>query len=448
MYSRLWIRFLVLLVAVVVIGLSVAFLLREHMVQDFRAHLQSEMEDRVLWLAASLESSYATHKGWEAQDVIDTIVWAAMMGIDIRIHNAKGELISDTEAAFNSLSPPVRQRVQTFYGERMQDAGGDYMPYELVVGGERFGGLDARVLPPKKEAVFLERSNRFLLNSVLVMGGIAIVLSIIFSMRLTAPIGELTDAASRIAEGDLMTRVNTTRKDELGTLSTTFNTMAERLVTQDRLRKKLTANIAHELRTPISAARGELEGMIDGLIPTQKDTLQSLYDEMGRLKTILDGIEDLSHAEASSLDIQWREFDISTFLRNIIERYEKGFADKKVILRLECLEGLMAKADPDKLSQVLINLLSNALKATSEGDNVLVKAALEGDELVLSCTDAGMGITKEDLSFIFERFYRGTKGGLGLGLTISRELIEAHGGEIFVRSRQGEGTTFFIQIPQ
>ena len=174
MRRRLWTKFLFVLVLVVAIGLSGAFFLREFMVRDFRVHLQSEIEDRILWLVASLESSYSRHSGWDSQDIIGTIVWAAMMGLDIRIHGHGDVLISDTEAAFNSLSPPVKERVLAFYNQRVQNAEGPYSSYPLAIGGDEFGRLEVRILPPAKEAVFIRRSNTFLLLSVVVMGGIAL----------------------------------------------------------------------------------------------------------------------------------------------------------------------------------------------------------------------------------------------------------------------------------
>ncbi len=447
MRRRLWTKFLFVLVLVVAIGLSGAFFLREFMVRDFRVHLQSEIEDRILWLVASLESSYSRHSGWDSQDIIGTIVWAAMMGLDIRIHGHGDVLISDTEAAFNSLSPPVKERVLAFYNQRVQNAEGAYSSYPLAIAGDEFGRLEVRILPPAKEAVFIRRSNTFLLLSVVVMGGIALLLSIVFSRKLTRPIGELIQAAGRISEGNLESRVRRTSHDELGTLSATFNQMAANLLTQESLRKKLTSNIAHELRTPISAIRGELEGMLDGLIPVEKESLQSLHTEVGRLKKILDAIEDLSQAEASGLHLQKQQIQLKDFLENIVDRYRRGFQDKGVTLTLDCPPGLALEADPDKLSQMLVNLLSNAMRASDIGGTVVVRATSQGEGVDLICEDTGTGIRQEDLPYVFERFYRGAKGGLGLGLTIVRELVEAHGGEVRVESSLGEGTRFILSFP-
>jgi two-component system sensor histidine kinase BaeS len=452
MLRSLWIKFLLLLVLVVIVGLSGTFLLRELMVGDFREYLEGEMEDRVAWLTASLESSYATNLGWRREDLIEAGVWALMMGMDIRLSNIRGALLIDTGQAVESLSPLVRKRVLAFTEQRRTGEGEEYIPYGLFLRGEQIAELGVRFLPPGREALFVRRSNRFLIFSVFVLGGTALLLSVVFSRKLTEPIHSLTEAASRVADGNLRSRVAVSRDDEIGRLSRTFNRMAQALMTHENLKRKLTANIAHELRTPLGAVRAELEGMMDGLIPVERKTLESLYAEIGRLKSILEGIEELTQAEASSLSLAKKSLDLGPFLDDILTRYRKMFADKGVALGLECPPGLTAHADPDKLSQVIINLLSNALRATQPGGTVRVKAYDGGGVTEMVVEDTGGGIGEEDLPFVFERFYRGqgmvSRGGLGLGLTIVKELVEAHGGEVTAESTPGQGSRFRLALPR
>jgi two-component system sensor histidine kinase BaeS len=452
MFKSLWIKFLLLLVLVVIVGLSGTFLLRELMVGDFREYLEGEMEDRVSWLTASLESSYATNLGWRREDLVEAAVWALMMGMDIRLSNIRGTPLIDTGQAVESLSPLVKKRVLAFTQQRRAGGGEEYIPYGLFLRGEQIAELGVRFLPPGREALFVRRSNRFLLFSVFVLGGTALLLSVVFSRKLTEPIHSLTDAASRVADGDLKSRVAVSRDDELGRLSHTFNRMAQALMTHETLKRRLTANIAHELRTPLGAVRAELEGMMDGLIPVERKTLESLYAEIGRLKTILEGIEELTQAEASSLSMAKKSLELGPFLENILHRFRKMFTDKGVALELHCPPGLAAHADPDKLSQVVINLLSNALRATDAGGTVRVEASGGGDMTEIAVADTGGGIGEEDLPFVFERFYRGrghgSHGGLGLGLTIVKELVEAHGGEVKAESAPGEGSRFRLTLPR
>jgi two-component system sensor histidine kinase BaeS len=447
MGKSLWAKFLLLLIVVVAVGLSSTLLLRELMVRDFREYLEGEREDRAYWVIASLESSYEKEGGWDRGEIIDSTIWAFMMGMDLRLLDAEGKMLMDMDQALGSLPPLVQKRVLVL-AERWDMAEvGKRVPYALFLRGKQIGRLEVRFLSPQKEALFIKRSNEFLIVSLIALGGVALVLSVILSRRLTRPIKELTSAASRISEGDLTSRVRPPGRDELGELSAAFNRMADALTVQESLRKNLTANVAHELRTPISAVRGELEGMIDGLIPPERENLQSLYAEISRLRTILDGIEDLSQVEASTLALKKREISLKPFLEAIVERYANIFKDKDITLELSCDEDIAANADPDRLSQVVVNLLTNALKATPSGGSVRVAARKSGDGVSIDISDTGSGIEKKDLPFIFERFYRASEGGLGIGLTIVKELVEAHGGRVGVQSEPGRGSTFTVALP-
>ena len=447
MFKSLWLKFVILLITVSLIALSAAFLLRELMLKDFREYLEGEREDRIYWITAAMESSYDKNEGWSTKDVVEDMIWALMLGFDVRLYDMKGEVIMDTERAINAQSQAVVRRVIALSDFDERRTGEKFVPYPLFLGGEQIGHLEVSLLSPRKEGVFVARSDRLLLVSLLVLGGFAIIFSVFFSRKLTFPIKGLTRAATDISGGNLKSRVKISGNDEIAQLSDAFNRMAQSLEIQESLRRKLTTNIAHELRTPISAIRGELEAMIDGLIPIDKEHLQSLYAEIGRLRKIIEGIEELSQAEASSRYLRKTIFPLYPFLEGISGRFGMLFAEKGVGIELSCDEKLTINADPDRLSQIIINLLSNALKATESGGNVMITANEGPTGTVIEVGDSGSGIADEDIPFIFERFYRGAKGGLGIGLTIVRELIEAHGGTITARSDAGKGAVFTLTFP-
>jgi two-component system sensor histidine kinase BaeS len=447
MFKSLWLKFVILLITVSLIALSAAFLLRELMLKDFREYLEGEREDRIYWITAAMESSYDKNEGWSTKDVVEDMIWALMLGFDVRLYDMKGEVIMDTERAINAQSQAVVRRVIALSDFDERRTGEKFLPYPLFLAGEQIGHLEVSLLSPRKEGVFVARSDRLLLVSLLVLGGFAIIFSVFFSRKLTFPIKGLTRAATDISGGNLKSRVKISGNDEIAQLSDAFNRMAQSLEIQESLRRKLTTNIAHELRTPISAIRGELEAMIDGLIPFDKEHLQSLYAEIGRLRKIIEGIEELSQAEASSRYLRKTIFPLYPFLEGISGRFGMLFAEKGVGIELSCDEKLTINADPDRLSQIIINLLSNALKATESGGNVMITANEGQTGTVIEVGDSGSGIADEDIPFIFERFYRGEKGGLGIGLTIVRELIEAHGGTITARSDAGKGSVFTLTFP-
>ncbi len=444
--SRLWFKFLSVLVTVVAVGLSATFLLRDLMVKDFIVFLETEMEDRVGWLTASLVGSFENNLEWKAEEISDELAWAAMMGIESRLYDVEGNLLMDTDRAIKRLPFYVQKRVLSIVGDR--EAIGTFTPNSLSIGGAEIGRLEVRFHGPGKETQYIRSSNRFLLLSVVALGGVALILSFVFSRRLTKPIQELTEASSALASGDFSRRVIVSSRDEISQLARSFNRMAEQLAIQDALRKKLSANVAHELRTPLGAVRGELEAMIDGLIPPEKDNLRSVYDEIGRMRIVLDGMEELAQAEASGLSLNMKDFRIGPYLKDITDRYRRMFEERSVSLSLESEEDLMVLADPDKLSQVVINLLSNSLRATPEGGSVTVSAVKgDGGNIRISVADTGCGIMPEFMPFIFERYYRAREGGgLGIGLTIVKELVEAHGGEVEVKSFLDQGSVFTVVL--
>ena len=447
MLKSLWIKFLILLIAVSAIALSSALLLRELMIKDFREYLEGEQEDRVYWVIADLENTYAKYNGWNDEVITEDMIWALMLGLEVKIKNRNGAIMADTKKALAALPELMARRIPTVAQFKASEAKGEFTSYPLFLRGQEIGSLEAKFLRPRREPVFITRSNRFLMLSLLALGGDALLLSIVFSLRLTDPIKKLTLAARSIGKGDLKSRVTVTSNDEIRILSDTFNTMARSLDMQESLRKKLLADVAHELRTPLGAVKSELEGMIDDLHPLTKENLASMNAELDRLKSMLEGIEDLFDAEASRLSLKPGDIELRPFLQNITERFGILFSEKGISLDFQCNDGLLIYADPDRLSQIVINLLSNALKATTKGGHVLIKAGSKDAEVFIEVADMGVGIKEEDLPFIFERFYKKSAGGLGLGLSIVKELVEAHQGRIDVQSRFGKGSTFTVYFP-
>ncbi len=446
MAGKLRTKFLVLLLAVAAVGLSAALVLRELMVRDFRDYLEGDREDRVYWITADLERTYEKLGGWNPEVLEEDALWALMLGFEIRVSDAGGRVVSDTEMALASLTPLMRNR-----GLAPQQARGSrslqYNSYPLFLAGTRIGLLEVRPLELRKGTVFVERSNRFLLGSLILMGGIALVSSAIAARKLTRPLKELASAAASISEGDLASRVPVSRDDEIGALAETFNRMAQALQGVEQLRKTLLANVAHELRTPLGAIRAELEGMMDGLIPSGPDQLESLHEETGRLRRMLDGMEDLAQAQASALTISKRTVPLKALLHDIMERARTIAHDKDVHLELECEDELVIQADPDKLAQIVLNVVDNALKAVAAGGRVALRASAGKGEVLIAIEDNGIGIEQADLPFIFERFYRRSEGGLGIGLAIVKELVEAHGGRIEAQSQPGRGSLFTLHFP-
>lgn len=440
-------KLLFLFLAVTVVALSAAVLLRGIIIRDFKNYMDGESQDRVQRLIAQLEGEYDTNGGWKREALAIDLTWALQMGIEARLFDKSGVQQLDTGSAVELLTPLMRKRVLEANSYDPDTATGEFAPYPLFLKGGEIGRLEARLLNPLKEEYFIHSSNRFLAASLALLGILALLISLAASRRLTRPILELSDAAEGIAEGDLARRVTSRGDDEIGKLAGNFNRMADSLEAQEKLRRRLLSAAAHELRTPLAIISGELEGMIDGVLPSGREALQSMHDEATRLTAILNGLDELTRAESSMLDLRQEQIELKPFLEAITARFERIFFEKRAVILLDCPEHLILSADPDRFSQIMINLISNALKAIAIGGRVSI-IALRGENVVrLEVADNGRGIVSEEIPHIFERFYKGAGDGLGLGLAIVKELVAAHGGTIDVRSAIGEGARFIVDFP-
>lgn len=440
-------KFLLLFILISAIALSSAFVLRGFIMRDFNRYLDGESQDRIQRVVALLEGGYERSNGWQRDRLASDLAWALQLGVEVHLFDSAGLAVIDSEQAVMELTPLMRKRVLDATGFDPGRVNGARIPYPLYLRGEEIGQLEVRMLDQIKEDYFIRSSNRVLLVSVTILGLFSVLAGIIASRRLARPILELVDASGDIAGGNLSRRVKNYGHDEIGCLSQSFNRMAHGLEAQEKLRRTLLSNAAHELRTPLAIISGELEGMLDGVLPTDRSALQSLHDEARRLTAILDGVDELSRAEACTLNLRQEIFLLKPFLSTIITRFERIIADKNAVLLLDCPDALRVNADPDRLSQIIINLLSNSSKAIASGGRISLVASSQGEQVCIEVSDNGCGIPEDDLPYVFERFYKGKNGGLGIGLAIVQELVAAHGGTVSVRSSTGSGTSFRVLLP-
>jgi two-component system OmpR family sensor kinase/two-component system sensor histidine kinase BaeS len=242
---------------------------------------------------------------------------------------------------------------------------------------------------------------------------------------------------------------------ELGELAASFNQMTEELARADDLRRNMTADVAHELRTPLSVIQGKIEGVLDGVYPATPEHLEPILEETKLLAHLVDDLRVLALAEAGQLSLNRQAVDVADLLRDAQVNFGPQADDRDITLALDLPSALPpVNADRRRVSQVVGNLLTNALRHTPQGGCVTLSAATDEDMVVVSVSDTGVGISTEDLSYIFERFWRGERsrsragGGSGLGLAIAKQLVEMHGGSITVESAPGAGSTFRFTLPR
>jgi signal transduction histidine kinase len=295
---------------------------------------------------------------------------------------------------------------------------------------------------------------RYFLWGGLLAVAAALLVTFFLSRRILAPVRALTATARQLGLGDLSKRVNSRHRGELGELARTFDSMADDLERAEKLRRSLVADVAHELRTPLSNIRGYLEAIRDDVVKPEPATIQSIYEEALLLSRLVDDLQDLALAEAGKLNLVVQPEDVTAIISQAVLAAQAQAAAKGLTLSMETSGGLpLCNIDAHRISQVLHNLLANAVAHTPAGGSVTVTAVPEDSRVIVSVVDTGEGITPEELPNIFERFYRSDKsraratGGHGLGLTIAKRLVEAHGGTIIAKSEPGKGSTFTFTIP-
>ena len=289
----------------------------------------------------------------------------------------------------------------------------------------------------------------------------AIAVSLFVSRQVVTPVREMMIASRFISEGHYKERVHVPgdpskgELDELSQLALSFNQMAAKLEQVEVMRRQLIGDVSHELRTPLTTIKGSMEGLMDGVLPANEETFHGIYREADRLQKLVSDLQELSRVEAGAYELEFKPVDVIDLVTATVNRLALQFEEKGVILEIDVPNGLpKVKADEDRIGQVLLNLVGNALQYTPSGGKVKVATTHHDNEIITSVSDTGIGLSAEHLEYIFTRFYRIDKsrsrvgGGSGIGLTIAKYLVEAHGGRIWVESPgSGKGSTFIFTLP-
>lgn len=297
--------------------------------------------------------------------------------------------------------------------------------------------------------------NEALLLAAAAATSAAVGASIFLSRSVTAPLRAMASASRRIAEGRYSERVQVQGEDELAEFAGSFNQMAADLEQVEGMRRRLIGDVAHELRTPLTAISGSMEGLMDGLLPATAETFEQVHREAERLNRLVDDLQELSRVESSAVPLELQRVDPAGLIQSASRRFSRQIQDKRLELALNLPDSqVMVRGDPHRLDQILTNLLGNAIEYTPEGGMITVSLVPRAPWAEISVQDTGIGIPAEHLPHVFDRFYRVDKsrsrmrGGSGIGLTIARHLVEAHGGRIRVESEgEGRGSRFSFTLP-
>ncbi|QNU68647.1 HAMP domain-containing protein [Ruminiclostridium herbifermentans] len=428
--------------------------------KQFTEYVQKNQEQKNKEIISALSKQYQNFGKWNT-DMLESIgVSALENGIIIKISDISGKIIWDAKVHNNGMCQRIIEHMSQNMSSHYPDMKGEYVekPYFIYNNSEKVGVVEIGSYGPfylsDNDLAFINTLNKMLISVGIVSLLFALIIGTIMAKRLSSPISRVITTAKNISKGCYSDRIlEKSSTSEINQLTDTINNLADALERQENLRKRLTGDVAHELRTPLATLQGHLEAMIDGIWKPERDRLVSCHDEIVRINNMVGDLERLAKYESENLILDKSNFNITETVQHIINNFESEYANKGINIEL-IAEDEYINADKDKLCQVIINLLANALKYTHEGGNVEV--IIKGDENItqISVKDNGTGISEEDLPYIFERFYRADKsrnrmsGGSGIGLTIAKAIVEAHKGKIEVISKIESGTEFIVSLPK
>lgn len=434
---RLLIAFvLIILVVVGAVAIFVSFTIGGE-VQQYEEYVD---QVRLIRTERLVIRHYAERSGWTGiQPLIEQM--GSLYGRRVLLTNSSGTVVADSQ---NEL-----------IGKQYQSDSSN-KPLVSRTGGGLLGTLyiNPSETDPTSAVSLIKAINRFLILGGFLAIIVAAVVTFFMSRQILKPVRALTIAARQLGQGDFSHRVQFRGKGEMADLAQTFNSMAESLERDEMLRRNMVSDVAHELRTPVSHIRGQLEAIGDGLIQPDARTFSSIYEEALLLSRLIDDLQELTLAEAGKLSLYRQAEDITQLIQKTVAAVSPRATTSGVILTIDLSEQLpLCDIDSQRIGQVLRNLLDNAITHTPKGGAITVAARPIQGHVEVSVIDTGEGIPAEHLPNVFERFYRVDKsrtratGGSGLGLTIARRLVEAHGGKIGVQSEAGNGSRFYFTIP-
>ncbi len=448
---------------VVLIAVAIISILSNVMLEKvFKQYVMNQQTHTIDTLISRVGEQYNVDNGKWRLAIIENLGLNALSdGLIMKVIDTDNRYIWDATVHNNGQCQMMMENIAKNMYSLYPNFKGNYVEntYELKKGTLLVGYLDIGYYGPyyftDNDLYFIKTLNAIL--AWVAVGSIffSIVVGALMSRRLSIPISNVIKIASEIAKGNFGTKVTATSSiREIKSLVQTVNNVSESLERLERLRKQLTSDVAHELRTPLSALQCNVEAMIDGIWEADTKRLESCHCEILRITRLVEDLQELTNIESEKIKLEKSEFALSELIHQICQNFEPDFQSKQLSIDFHDTLKENLVADRDKFAQIIVNLLSNALKYSAEGGHVDITTAGDAKSITIIIKDTGVGIPQEHLPYIFERFYRVDQsrnreaGGSGIGLAIVRALVLAHGGEITVESQILKGTTFTIVIPR
>lgn len=446
----------IVLTAVALVSLASNLLIQ----RQFEKYVEAQQKDFADRLAGNLSIQYDRDSGqWNLDYLHGFGMYALDDGYIIKVYDAEKNMVWDAENHDMTLCHQVMREISFRMESQKPGMAGDFVThwYELYQKAALVGYADISYYSPYS---YKESDFHFLtmLNHILPVVGMislagAAAAGAVLARRIARPIVKVTEVTREIAQGNYKIRFETeSSTKELNELTKAVNRMAGALKEQEEMRRRMTADVAHELRTPLANVSSQLEAILEGVLEPSRERLERCFNELGRLSGIVSDLECLRQIESDQMILNREPVALLELAGSVRAAFETELAAKK----LDCIvtgESAVVNGDRNRLHQVVYNLVSNAVKYTPEGGKIEIAVKRLPEEGVISVKDTGIGIPQKELLLIFERFYRTDRsrsrksGGAGIGLTIAKAIVEAHGGRILAESRDGEGSTFTVSLP-
>lgn len=427
--------------------------------KKFGDYIMVKNQDTVQNVLMELGNQYSDGE-WNAEGVEKIGYEALDKGIIVALYNKNNAEVMDIEKNSKDKCHKVMDYIKHSMEGKYGSTNSQFEPiyYPIIKDGDKIGTAKVKFYGPifylENELVFLDIVN----NIILGIGGLLllafIIIGLIISRSITAPIKKLKRKAKYISKGDYDKKIDIeTDVLEINDLVNSINSLSQNIKEQESIRKRLTGDISHELKTPLTNIQSHLEAMIDGIWEPTEDRLISVKEEAERLTSLVSDMQKLNKYDEASMKLKKDSINISDVVSFVIFQFSNLAKSKNICIKYE-RKNTEVYCDKDKITQALINLLSNAIRYSDEGRYIFIREEIEENNIKISVEDEGIGISEKDLKYVFERFYRADKsrtrttGGTGIGLTIVKSIAASHGGEVMVESKLGKGSKFTILIPR
>lgn len=426
---------------------------------SFNKYIEDSIVTRKNEVITNITNSY-NNGSWNEEAISNIGMNALKNGLVIKVNNSFNKEIWNARTHNNGMCEAILANISENTYKSQKNSSENYVTenVDININNVKVGSVEIEYYGPfyytDSDVIYLNTLNYTLVIVGVLATIVSFIIGLLISRSISKPINSVIHTTNLIAEGHYKNRINEKNNiNEINVLMKSINTMASNLEEQENMRKVLTKDISHELKTPITSIMGQLEAINDGVWEPTKERITRIYEEMERLNRLVGSLENLMKLESDKLILKKENIYINELISSILLNFEKQLIDKEIEVDL-ALDKCIYYGDKDKLSQVIVNLISNAIKYSNKKGIITLKCFYEKESLVIIVKDNGIGIGSNHLPFIFDRLYRVDEsrnrktGGAGIGLSITKAIVEAHNGEIYAESKEGEGSEFIIKLPK